>query len=324
MSLVECHECKQEISDAAESCPNCGALSKDRPATKPKKWYERTSVTLCVAAALVLIGFGFIHVITGVTSPHELPIDVVRKDAFGYRETFINAAKIKALPYLAARAKYPIGYAVLQLHGYLPSGHRFEARVVMRLHASLKRWQAQFDQATGRRELPWEQRFQGQAQPATDPEGPHAYNQRGITLAKSAQYESALAAFSRAIAKDPAFADAYHNRSLVYLAIGNLGQAAADIGRIVEIKPQFIEGHLHRARLHMASDSYDEALAAFDHAIAIDPRCAEAYFKRALIHYAKARYDKAWKDVRKVQSLNVAIPSGFLVALQDATGAPDS
>jgi len=324
MSLVECHECKKEVSDAAESCPHCGALTKDRPATKPKKWYEKTSVTLCVAAALALIGLGFIHIITGVTSPHELPFDVVRKDAFGFRETFINATRIKALPYLAARAQYPIGCAVLQRYGYLPSGRRFETRVAARLRADIKRWQTQFDQAIGRRERPWEQRFRTEARPTPDPEGPQAYNQRGVALAKSAQYESALAAFSRAIAKDPAYADAYHNRSLVYLAIGNLGQAAADIGKIVEIRPNFLEGHLHRARLHMATDSYDQALAAFTDAIAIEPRCAEAYFKRALAHYARARYKKARKDVHKLQTLNAPIPASFLIALQDATAQPDS
>lgn len=325
MSLVECHECKKEISDAAESCPHCGAPSKDRPPKRPKRWYEKTSVTLCVAAALVLIGLGFIHVIIGVQSPYELPIDVVRKESFGYRETLVNAAKIKALPYLAAKAKYPIGCQVLQRYSYMPSGRRFEARVITRLRGNVKRWLAQFDQAVGYQERPWEQRFQSQPPPPDlDPEGPQAYNQRGITLAKSGQYESALAAFSRAIRKDPTYADAYHNRSLVYTAIGNLGQAAADIGKIVEIRPQFIEGHLHRARLHMSFDNYDEALADFANAIAIDPRCAEAYFKRALVYYAKSQYDKAWNDIRKVQTLNVTIPSGFLIALQDASGLPDS
>ena len=325
MSLVECHECKKEIADTAESCPHCGALSKDRPPTKPKRWWEKTSVTLCVAAALALIGLGFIHIIIGVQSPHDLPFDIVRKESFGYRETLVNAAKIRALPFLAARARYPIGCAVLQRYDYLPSGRRFETRVVAKLRASIKHWQTQFDQATGRRDPPWEERFQGPTDPpAPDPEGPQAYNQRGIALAKSAQYQPALAAFSRAVAKDPAYADAYHNRALVYLAIGNLGQAAADIGKIVEIRPQFLEGHLHQARLHLATDSYDQALAAFANALALDPRCAEACFKSALIHYAQAQYDKAWNDIHKLQNIDAPIPAGFLIALQHATARPDS
>lgn len=28
MSLINCHECQEEISDAAESCPHCGAKKK--------------------------------------------------------------------------------------------------------------------------------------------------------------------------------------------------------------------------------------------------------------------------------------------------------
>mgnify|MGYP001256826384 CR=1 FL=1 len=32
----------------------------------PKRWYERTSMTLCVAAGLAVVGSGFLHVILGV------------------------------------------------------------------------------------------------------------------------------------------------------------------------------------------------------------------------------------------------------------------
>ena len=50
-----------------------------------KRWYERTSVTLCVAVALAAVGLGFIHVIVGVTSSYRLPFEVVLRDCFGYR-----------------------------------------------------------------------------------------------------------------------------------------------------------------------------------------------------------------------------------------------
>ena len=76
MALIECNECKKEISDKAESCPHCGAPIKIAKTQLPKKWYQRTSVTLCFTAIIIIVAFGFVHIITGVTSPIGLPFDL--------------------------------------------------------------------------------------------------------------------------------------------------------------------------------------------------------------------------------------------------------
>ena len=86
MALKKVKKSEGQVSRKTETCPHCGAPLNDSKAKKQKKWHERTSVTLCVAAGLVIVGFGFIHVITGVVSPYDLPFDVVLKESFGYRE----------------------------------------------------------------------------------------------------------------------------------------------------------------------------------------------------------------------------------------------
>ena len=88
---------KKQVANTVEECPHCGKSITRADFEKPKKWHEKTSVTLCIAAGLAIFGLGFIHIVTGVVSPFELPFDVFRKESFGYRETFINAEKIKAL-----------------------------------------------------------------------------------------------------------------------------------------------------------------------------------------------------------------------------------
>jgi len=88
----------------------------------PKRWYERTAVTLCVAAGLAVVGSGFLHVILGVTNSFGLPFDVALRSAFGYREMIVDVRKLGALPYAVARFKYPLSVLALQKKGYLPEG----------------------------------------------------------------------------------------------------------------------------------------------------------------------------------------------------------
>lgn len=316
MVPAECDQCNGNHLDAQERCPHCGAPIKPRKGPKRAKWYERTSVTLCVAAALVVAGFGFIHVITGITSPYELPVDIVLKDSFGYRETFVNAERILGLPYRVAATRYPRSCRVLQRRGYMRSGRQFEARMRAAQRSHLRDWEAQFQTATGRPQGRWQDQLQGRADtPPADPEGAQACNQRGIACAGNSQYEAALAEFTRAIGKAPTFAEAFHNRALVYIAVGNLGQAASDFGSVIEIEPHRLEARIRRGRLYARMNRLDEAIADFSKVIEIDPTHAEALFRRALAHYAKGEYGKAQRDVTALQSLGVPVPSGYLEAL---------
>ena len=321
MALTKCHECKQSISKAAANGPHGGAPPQGSQAKKSKRWYERTSVTLCVAAGLLVVALGFIHIIIGVESPFELPVDIVRKESFGYRETFINAPAIAALPYNAAKIKYPLGCEVLQRRGYLPAGHSFEARAAVRQLQSIGRWQAEFARALGRSERPWSERLQtGAAEGQAGADSAQADNVQGVALAGNGDYQAALAAFSRAIRKAPTYAEAFYNRALVYIALGNLGQGAADFGKVVEIRPRFVEGYLEQGHLHIGAGQYDEAAGVFSQAIEIDAGCAPAFFGRALACYAQGRYDRAWQDVRKLESLGTPAPPGFVLALSHASG----
>jgi tetratricopeptide (TPR) repeat protein len=321
MALTECHECKAPVSKAGASCPLCGAPATGCKARKPKRWYERTSVTLCVAVGLLVAALGFVHIITGVESPFELPVDIVRKESFGYRETFINAKAIEALPYTAAKIKYPLGCEVLQRRGYLPSGHSFEARTTVRQMQSIERWQAEFARAQGHSEHPWEERLQvGVAEGQAGPESAQAANVRGIALAGNGDYQAALAEFSRAIRRAPTYAEAFHNRALVYIAIGNLGQGASDFGKVTEIRPGYIEGYVEQGRLYLATGQRDEAIGVFSRAIEIDGTHSEAHLGRALACYVQGQYDRAWQGTRKLERLGTPAPAGFIIALSHALG----
>jgi len=291
MALMKWKRRKKKVSAKGQKCPHCGAQVDSDKGEKPKKWHEKTSVTLCIAAGLAIIGLGFIHIITGVVSPFELPFDVVRKESFGYRETFVNARKIEAIPYVAAKIKYPLGCKALQRKNYLESG-----------------------------KVLWQDRLQGQMDISEmDPEGANAYNNRGIVSAQRGQYETAISNFTRAFQRNPAFAEAYFNRGHVYIAIGQLGRGVSDFSKAVEIKRTFADGYIDRGIIYAAMSQYDQAVSDFSRAVEIDPTRAEVYFRRSLVSCAQGEYDQAWEDVHKMKSLGLAVPAGYLIHLRAAS-----
>ena len=137
MGLKKCQECDNMVSNQAKKCPHCGAMQK--------KWYERSSITLCIAVFLILIGFGFVHIITGISSPLGLPFDIALKDSFGYSETFVNADKVTGMPWIAAKTRYPLACKVLQQKHYIESNDEFKERVQKERQEELKKALQQFD-----------------------------------------------------------------------------------------------------------------------------------------------------------------------------------
>ncbi|MHC4116353.1 MAG: tetratricopeptide repeat protein [Planctomycetota bacterium] len=311
---------KKQASEEAEKCPHCGAPAEPGKSKKPKKWHERTSVTLCIAAGLAVIGLGFIHIITGVVSPFELPFDIARKESFGYRETFVNARKIKSIPYTAAKIKYPRGCRALQQKGYLESGKVFETRMTGQLKGNMKKWQAEFERTLDKPKQRWQDRLLGQMDISDmDPEDANAYNNRGIASARKGQYEAAIANFTRAFKRNPLFAEGYFNRGHVYIAIGQLGRGVSDFSKAVEIKPGFTDGYVDLGLIHADMAQYSEAISDFTKAVEIDPERSDAYFSRALVCCAKGEYDRAWDDVHTIRRLGLAVPAQFLTYLRAAS-----
>jgi tetratricopeptide (TPR) repeat protein len=322
MGLKKNKQSKEKERREVKKCPHCGAPLEESNVKRRKKWYDRTSVTLCVVVVLLVIGFGYIHVITGVVSPYQLPFDIVLKEAFGYSETFVNAEKIKLLPYSAAKKKFPIGCRALQRNHYMDFGDAYEAKMTRRQQDNMEQWLEAFDKSLGQSEQSWQDQLQQHPQTGrTDPEDPNAYNDRGIIAAREGGYETSLALFTRAFQRDPGFAEAYFNRGLVSVEIGLLGQGISDFGKVVEIEPEQTEGYRKRGSLHFEMEQYDEAIVDFTKIIELDPASAQASFRRSLAFYAKGQYDRAWEDVHKIQNLGISIPPEYLKVLRLVSSA---
>ncbi|MHC4430794.1 MAG: tetratricopeptide repeat protein [Planctomycetota bacterium] len=309
---------KSEAGAKGRTCPHCGAqLDFEK---KPKKWHEKTSVTLCIAAALAVIGLGFIHIITGVVSPFELPFDVALKESFGYRETFVNARKIQEIPYTAAKLKYPLSCRALQRKNYLESGKVFETRMASQLKQNMTQWQEEFETTVGKPRQRWQDRLEGKMDVSEmDPEDANTCNNLGIISARRDQYETAISNFGRAVQRNPVLAEAYFNRGHVYVAIGQMARGISDFGKAVEIKRTFAAAYVDRGIIYAAMNQYDEAVSDFSKAVEIDPKLVDVYLRRSLVCCAKGDYHQAWADVRKIESLGLTVPRGYLIHLRAAS-----
>ena len=316
MVLIECNKCQNQISDKAIHCPHCEMPFESY--MRKKQWHQKTSVTLCVVAVLIIIGFAFIHIITGVTSRFGLPFDIALKKSIGYKETFVNAQKITSIPYVTAKINYPTSCEVLQRTGYIQSGVVFETGMKNILLEKIFQWQSEFEKSLNKPKLEWQDKLQGQKEiverNATQAE---TYNNRGIAAAVQGQYETALADFGRAIRRNPKFAMAYYNRGLIYyVVLGQTEKAVSDFTKVIEIAPDFIDGYMNRGEIYIRTGEYEKATSDFSQVIEIDSENIEAYFNRLLIYFTLGWYDKTWEDINKIEAAGHQIPVDFLTVLQ--------
>ena len=320
MTSVECNECKKLFSAKAKQCPFCGAPNVHLKSSRPKKWYEKTSVTLTVATIAFIIVLGFIHVITGVRTKLGLSFDIAIKKSFGYKETFVNARKITSIPYVTAKIKYPRSCEVLQRLGYVESGEVFDVAMKDMLLSKFKTWQGEFEKSINNDERDWRESLLGEVEEVDERSRDAAsYNVRGVAAANNYEYETAISEFSRAINRNPVFVYSYFNRGLVYTALGHVENAISDFTKVIEITPRFAEGYTRRGQIFLSKGQYEQAISDFSTAIEIDPDNAEVYFNRLLANFALGEYDKTWDDAHKIRTLGYSIPEEFIDILRQVS-----
>ena len=143
MKSTECTHCRKLFSIKVKECPFCGTPNICHKNNLPKKWHQKTSVNLCIGGILLVIALGFIHIIIGARSRMSFPIGLAFKKSFGFRETFVDVHKIKSMPYVTAKIKYPKSCEVLQRLEYIGSGEVFETAMKDALISKFKDWMEQ-------------------------------------------------------------------------------------------------------------------------------------------------------------------------------------
>jgi tetratricopeptide (TPR) repeat protein len=123
-----------------------------------------------------------------------------------------------------------------------------------------------------------------------------AYAQRGAVWYEKGEYEKAIADDTQAIALDHNFAAAYNNRSAAWDAKNEFDKGIADANQALAITPSFVEAYVSRGALWYNKGEYDKAIADANQALAINPSFAQAYSNRAAAWDMKGEYEKAKAD----------------------------
>ncbi len=72
-----------------------------------------------------------------------------------------------------------------------------------------------------------------------DPTNPVYYNNLGLALRYTEQFDAAIHAYNRAIELEPKYRDAYTNRGVALADKGELDLAVEDFGRAIDLDPDF-------------------------------------------------------------------------------------
>jgi tetratricopeptide (TPR) repeat protein len=144
-----------------------------------------------------------------------------------------------------------------------------------------------------------------------------------------AQYDSAIAEYTNAIAIDSTCVDALTNRGVIRDIHGDRNAAIEDYTRAIKINPSWADAYGKRAATYKSLKKYKEAIADYTAAIKLDSssyefdptlRFANAYFGRGTVYYRRGELDKAIADFDSALALN---PTHSLVMINKAVAMSD-
>jgi tetratricopeptide (TPR) repeat protein len=131
------------------------------------------------------------------------------------------------------------------------------------------------------------------------PDAAVGYYNRGDAKRLKGDLDGALADYNQAFELKLNVAQAYNNRGEVKRAKNDLDGALADYNKAIELKPDFSQAYSNRGLLKRIAKNFDGALADYDKAIELKPDSAEAYNNRGLLKQIKSDLNGALADYDK-------------------------
>ena len=118
------------------------------------------------------------------------------------------------------------------------------------------------------------------------------------------EYNSAIEAFTSAIALDPNYVYAYGNRGIAYADKGQYDRAIEDYNKVIQLDPNDAEAYNNRGVAYDKKGQHDRAIEDYNKAIALDPNFAQAYTSRGLLYLVKlGNKEKGCSDWKKACEL---------------------
>lgn len=155
------------------------------------------------------------------------------------------------------------------------------------------------------------------------------FSNYGLALAERGEHDQAIEQYRKAIEADPGYVQAYLNLGLALTATGKPDEALLEYQKALDINPDYTDVVRASAIAHhdiglvlAGQGDNDGATYHFERAVALDPDRPAAHGSLAIAYYTAGKYSEAWREVRIVESLGMALPPGFLNALASKMPPP--
>ena len=127
---------------------------------------------------------------------------------------------------------------------------------------------------------------------ALNPSYVDAWSNRGAALRALGQFESAVASYDKAIALNPSYIEAWYNRGNALRDLRQLEAALESYSRAIDLDPSYLNSYSNSGYVLKELKRFGEALASYDKVIALDSSNADAYWNKALILLLVGDYEK--------------------------------
>jgi len=131
---------------------------------------------------------------------------------------------------------------------------------------------------------------------------------KGDALARSGEYDEALAALDETIHLDPRSALMYDVRGVMKALAGKTESATEDFDKAIELEPGFADAYVGRGLVRLSEGDWDGALEALTKAIELAPEFALAYNGRGAALCALEMWEEAEADFQKAAKLAPGLP----------------
>ena len=123
--------------------------------------------------------------------------------------------------------------------------------------------------------------------------------EKGYQHSLNKEHDSAIEAYTNAIALTPNLANPYNNRGNAYADKGQYDRAIEDFNKAIAIDPNDGAAYYNRGNAYDDKGQYDRAIEDYNKAIALNPNLAQAYGNRGLAYYKKGNMGRAISDFQK-------------------------
>lgn len=131
-------------------------------------------------------------------------------------------------------------------------------------------------------------------------EGAKALFRKGVTLAKSRDYEEGLQKLKEAVDLRPNYIEAIYISGVICGVIGEYRQATEHFDRVLELRPRHVEAIYGKGNILLKDGKYREAIALFDRVLELNNVHVDAWCDRGLalarmgkVKEAMTCYDRA-------------------------------